>query len=134
MSAGLVIAGVYCRSVESGTPAPGDEYVVLINTGDKAVSLVGWSLTNLKPDRIHHYRYHFPRGLADHCEWQLASGSMAIVHTGRGCSYSMGEGQYHLYQQRDVWVWADHGDIVCLHDRSGRVVSSLVVPGALQTA
>lgn len=134
MSPSIVIAGIYSRSAEGRPPAPGDEYVVLINTGDMPVSLAGWSLTNLKPDRIHHYRYHFPRWLSDGCDWQLAPGSMAIVYTGRGCSCSVGEDQFHLYQQRDVQVWTEHGDLVCLQNPSGEVVSSFTVPGARQTA
>jgi hypothetical protein len=133
MSSGVVIAGVYSQT-EGGPPAPGNEYVVLINTSDWPISLTGWSLTNLKRDRVHHYRYLFPRSLSDGSDWTFAPGNMAIVHTGRGRSCRMGESQYYLYQHRTVSVWAEQGDVVCLHDRNGLVVSSFVVPGVRQSA
>lgn len=128
MAPSVEIAGVF-SDVDPGDPGSldRDEYVVVVNTGEEHISLVGWSVTNLKADQVHHFRYLFPRLLANAQSWSLEPGGMAIVYTGRGGSGATGSTgeapQYHLYQHRTESIWVDPGDRVCLSDRVGRVVS-----------
>lgn len=137
---GIVVAGVYSQpGAGCGMPGALDEYVVLINTGDEPADLRGWSLTNRKRcDQQHHYRYIFPRSLSDGAPWLLEPGGMVLLYTGRGASGSTashGEpAQYHLYQHRTERIWTDPGDVACLHDRSGNLVSSLELAGVRRTA
>lgn len=133
MAPRVKIAGVF-SDVERCDPRSLDanEYVVLVNTGEEPVSMSGWSMTNLKADQLHHFRYLFPRFLSDGKSWILEPGGMIIIYTGRGtngATASAGEApQYHLYQHRSEPIWVDAGDRVCLHDRAGKVVSAFALP------
>lgn len=120
----IVIAGVFSHRCGGCSPGPNDEFVTILNVGAAPVSLVGWSLTNVKADQIHRYRYHFPRRLEEGRRWQLAPGELVIVHTGRGISRRLGDGQYHFYQQRQLWIWDEDGDTICLCNDAGGIVNS----------
>lgn len=139
MPPSIVIAGVYSHPMGEGlSPDATDEYVVLINTGERPIDMRGWSLTNLRRDRVHHYRYLFPRFLSNGENWALAPGGMILLYTGRGangCTASAGEApQYHLYQHRVQLIWTDPGDTACLHDLAGKVVSWCSLSVARRTA
>ena len=129
----VVIAGVYSRPVDGEQgPAPDDEFVVVVNMGEEPVELAGWSLTNLKQDQVHHYRYLFPRFLSNGDPWAVEPGGMVIIHTGRGrngrTASASEPAQFHLFQHRAVQVWGEPGDTACLFNREGARVSSCHMP------
>lgn len=133
------VAGVFSDVEESDPRALSrSEFVVLINTGDEPADLAGWSLTNLKPDRQHHFRYLLPRFLSNGEPWSLSPGGLAIIYTGRGtngATCTAGEArQFHFYQHRSAPIWRDPGDRVCLSDRHGRLVATLDLPLVRKTA
>jgi hypothetical protein len=139
MSPDVVIAGIYSEPDTDPEPPQSDhEYVVVVNVGDEPVDLRGWSLTNRKQDQVHHFRYLFPRFLSNGDPWELAPGGMVFLHTGRGTNggtATTGEShQYHLYQHRGTRIWVEPGDVACLHNREGQLVSSLETPGVGRTA
>lgn len=135
MAPRVEIAGVF-SDVDACDPRSldVDEYVVLVNTGDEPAAMSGWSLTNLKADQMHHFRYLFPRFLSNGDAWALEPGGMAILYTGRGtngATATAGEAsQYHFYQHRSGAIWVDPGDRVCLNDRAGKVVTAFDLPVA----
>jgi len=139
MPSSVVVAGVFTDpELQNLPPGANDEYVVLVNTGDEPAALPGWSLTNLKADKAHHYRYLFPRFLSNGDPWELEPGGMILLYTGRGsngCTASAGEArQYHFFQHRGTRVWVDDSDRVCLFDRSGTMVASHDVVAAERLA
>ncbi len=133
MAPSVEIAGVF-SDVNDADPRSlaVDEYVVVVNTGDEAVSLAGWSLTDLKADGVHHYRYLFPRFLSNGEHWMLAPGGMILLYTGRGRNGATGTAgeacHVHLYQHRTGAIWRDPGDRVCIVDRVGRIRAALELP------
>ncbi len=84
-----------------------EEYVCLVNTGDKAVDMTGWSL---KDERGR--TYNFPA-------FRLAPGKRVKVHT--GCGTDTETDLYWCVKGRAVWD--NKGDTVYLYDAEGRVVS-----------
>lgn len=139
MPPGVVIAGVFsCEEKEDQPPGVEDEYVVLVNTSDQLYDIRGWSLTNLKQDKVDHYRYLFPRFLSNGDPWVLEPGGMVLVYTGRGtngCTATLGEShQYHLYQHRPLRIWTEPGDTACLYDRTGKLISCCSLRLARRTA
>jgi hypothetical protein len=129
----VTIAGIYSeRRMEGPAPGAEDEYVVLVNTGDEPAEMQGWSLTNFKCDHMDHYRYLFPRFLSNGDAWALAPGGLILLYTGRGtngCTASPGEAQqFHFFQHRSAWVWAEPGDTACLYDRDRHLVSVWELP------
>lgn len=137
MPVGVQIVGI-CSQPEVEGSITLDEYIVLVHTGTEPVDLRGWSLTNRKQDRVHHYRYLFPRFLSNGDPWLLEPGGMVLLFTGRGTNGSTataGEAhQFHLYQHRPTRIWLDEGDTACLYDRDGRLVDALALPGVRRTA
>ncbi|HWI64356.1 MAG TPA: lamin tail domain-containing protein [Symbiobacteriaceae bacterium] len=134
MLSGVVVAGIYHPNGPVSAPqGPDEEYVVLVNMGAAPVDMRGWSLTNRKQDQVDHYRYLFPRFLSNGDLWELEPGGLILLYTGRGtngCTGTTGEAhQFHLYQHRADWVWAEPGDMACLYDRSGKLVSTYELPG-----
>ncbi|HWI53637.1 MAG TPA: lamin tail domain-containing protein [Symbiobacteriaceae bacterium] len=129
----IVVAGIYHHTGSVTAPlAPDEEYVVLVNMGDRPVDMRGWSLTNRKQDQVDHYRYLFPRFLSTGDLWELEPGGLVLLYTGRGtngATATTGEAhQFHLFQHRTQCVWADPGDTACLYDRSGKLVSEYELP------
>jgi hypothetical protein len=134
MPSRVTIAGVYSHCGSEGqSPGAEDEFVVLVNAGDELADMRGWSLTNLKTDRMDHYRYMFPRFLVNGDPWLLEPGGLILLYTGRGtngCTATAGEArQYHLYQHRSAYIWAEPGDTACLYDRNRNLVAWLELPG-----
>lgn len=139
MSPIVVIAGIYSQpTTDDSLLGPEHEYVVLINTGDEPVDMRGWSLTNLKPDRQDHCRYLFPRFLSNGDPWELDAGGMILLYSGRGtngCTATPGEAhQYHFYQHRSISIWRETGELACLYDRAGNLVTWWELPGVRRTA
>ncbi|MFZ5814965.1 MAG: lamin tail domain-containing protein [Bacillota bacterium] len=139
MSPRVEIAGVFSGVDESDPRSLSvDEFVVLVNTGAEPAQLAGWSLSKLKTDQRHHFRYIFPRFMSNGESWVLEPGGMVILYTGRGtngATATEGEAhQYHLYQHRSAPIWVDPGDRVCLQDRTGRVMATLDLPVAPRRA
>lgn len=133
MPPGVVIAGVYSDlSGEEVPPLESAEFVVLVNLGDEPANLRGWSLTNRKHDQADHFRYLFPRFLSNGDLWELEPGGVLFLYTGRGtsgCTATAGEAhQYHFYQHRTARIWVEPGEMACLYDRAGNLVSSCQLP------
>jgi P pilus assembly chaperone PapD len=78
------------------------EYVVIRNTGTRAIQLSNWTLL----DRAHHV-YHFPF-------YMLRPGRSVKVHTGTGNDH-LG----HIYQDADSYIWDNDGDTAMLRRPSG---------------
>lgn len=130
----VVVAGIRHHSDPFSAPLdPEEEYVVLVNLGDRPVDMRGWSLTNRKQDQVDHYRYLFPRFLSNGDLWELEPGGLILLYTGRGTNGSTattGEShQYHFFQHRGASVWGDPGDTARLYDRAGKLVASYELPG-----
>ncbi len=106
---------------------------MLVNTGSEPVDMRGWSLTDRKRDRADHYRYFFPRFLANGDPWMLEPGGLIFVYTGRGIggrTATAGEAHHILlFQHRDRAIWQEPGDLACLFDRSGALVDAMRLPG-----
>lgn len=135
MLSGVVVAGIHHHNSPVCAPqGPDEEYLVLVNMGEAPVDLRGWSVTNRKQDQVDHFRYLFPRFLANGDPWELEPGGLILLFTGRGtngCTASSGEAhQFHLYQHRNTWVWAEPGDTACLYNRAGKLVSAYGIPGS----
>jgi len=139
MAPSVEIVGVF-SDVDEADPRSldTDEYVVLVNVANEPVSLSGWSLTNLKTDGLHHFRYLFPRFLSSGESWVLEPGGMLLLYTGRGsngATATPGEArQVHLYQHRTMAIWVEPGDQVCLIDRTGGLHASFGLPVAPRTS
>ncbi len=81
------------------------EYVVLKNTGNRAMSLTGWTLRDTAG---HVYRFG---------TFKLRAGRAVTVHTGSG-----GNTGGHRYWDADGYVWNNDGDRATLKNRSGSVI------------
>ncbi len=78
------------------------EYVVLRNTGKKAVTLTGWSVADTKS---HVYRFK---------TFTLKPGKYVYVHTGKGSDTSA-----NVYQNRGWYVWNNTADTVTVRTSGG---------------
>jgi hypothetical protein len=78
------------------------EYLVIENTGDKAIQLVGMTIRD-----AHRHVYRLP------LLW-LDAGKKVILHTGRGT-----DSGGHLYWGSDEYIWDDDGDRAKLKDDTG---------------
>ena len=88
------------------------EFVVITNTGSRAVRLEGWVLK----DRAGH-RYRFGA-------FRLRPGKSVTIHTGRGT-----DDRDDLYWGSDDYIWNNDGDTATLKDASGRTVDTCRYPG-----
>lgn len=131
MAPDMRIAGIFSSPEPEPASGRSNEFVVLVHTGDKPVSLRGWSLTSRKPDQQHHFRYLFPRFLANGDPWEVEPGGMVFIHTGRGTGGFTGGGQeprqFQFYQHRSVCIWQE-GDTACLYNQSGHLVDLFHLP------
>ena len=78
------------------------EYLVLKNTGRKAVRLKNWTLHDAQ-----NHRYRFPA-------FTLKPGKSVTVHTGKGRNTAA-----HLYMNRGWYVWNNDKDTATLRDAQG---------------
>ena len=67
-------------------------------------------------------RYTFPDG------FRLGAGKQAIIHTGKGTSYTTSSST-HLYQGRGWYVWNNTGDKVILRRADGSLKDTCSYPG-----
>jgi Lamin Tail Domain len=82
------------------------EFVVLVNTGDSARNLGGWTVRDLAG-----HVYHIPQG------FRLRPDRVVRIHTGRGPN----DGD-DLYQRRGWYVWNNNKDRATLRDSSGTLI------------
>lgn len=83
------------------------EFVVITNTGSRAVKLDGWVLK----DRAGH-RYRFDA-------FRLRPGKSVTIHTGRG-----NDDRNDLYWGSKDYIWNNDGDTATLKNASGNTVDS----------
>lgn len=99
-----------------------DEWVCLANEGTTTEDMEHWILLNCKPDNKHYDHYYFP-ATVDGRRLEFAPGQLIFVITGHGKDYFIKDppdspGQYHLYQQRDDFIWNQPGDRARLYSFS----------------
>lgn len=110
-----------------------DEYVVIKNTGDSNVDVSNWKLTDYREDQKHIHVYTFPSSVSNTINLVLKPNELIFVMTGHGTDNYISnpsEGklpQYHLYWNRDWFVWNNDGDTACLYDSDNNLVSSMKV-------
>lgn len=110
-----------------------DEYVVLKNTGTESINLVGWKITDWRPNQKHIHVYTFPQYISTYSTWTLDPGEFIFLMTGSGTNVFV-EGdsshppQFHFYWGKDWFVWNNSGDTACLYDTSDTLISTLTVP------
>ncbi|WP_157963738.1 lamin tail domain-containing protein [Actinocorallia populi] len=78
------------------------EYVVLRNTGRKAVQLKNWTLRDAQ-----RHVYRFPA-------FKLRPGRSVTIHTGKGRNNAT-----HLYMNRGWYIWNNDQDTATLRDARG---------------
>jgi competence protein ComEC len=83
-----------------------DEYVVFENTGDAALDLSGWTVS----DEADH-TYTFPEGVT------LDAGAQVTLRTGSGT-----DDETDLYWGSEAPVWNNGGDTVIVQDDNGETV------------
>lgn len=109
-----------------------DEWVLLENKGDESINIVGWKLTDWRPNQQHIHVYTFPTRV-DGYTWTLDPGELIFLMTGSGNdTFIAGDSthlpQFHLYWNKSWYVWNNTGDTACLYDDGGNLVSQLHVP------
>ncbi|MFD3943404.1 lamin tail domain-containing protein [Streptomyces sp. NPDC058579] len=83
------------------------EYVVIRNTTGAAVSLKGWTLTD-----VANHKYTFGA-------YTLGKGKTVTIHTGKGTNTSA-----HRYQNRGWYVWNNDKDTATLKKANGTKVDT----------
>ena len=96
----LIIETVHYDAEGNDAENLNDEYVVLLNTGDKTIDLSGWSMHD-----EHGNMFYFPNGF-----FLTAQGSVTI-YTGRGTNMTTA-----LYWYHETPVWNNAGDTVFILD------------------
>lgn len=90
-----------------------DEYVVLTNTGDSALAMGGWTVTDAAD-----HTYTLPD------EFTLPAGDAVTVHTGRGTDTAS-----DLYWAAGSPLWNNDGDTVTVRAANGTRVAEHTYPG-----
>lgn len=106
-NASLVIGHVRYDAPGNDNENLTEEWVELVNEGEGAVDLGGWTLA----DRAEH-TYRVPSGFT------LAANASVQIHTGTG-----EDTDEHLYWGRSQAVWNNDGDRIALRDAAGRLVA-----------
>jgi len=83
------------------------EYVVLKNTGTRAVKLTGWTVADTK-SHVYHFR-----------SFTLKPGKYVYVHTGRGTDTGT-----NVFQGRRWYVWNNTADTVTLRTAGGTKIDT----------
>lgn len=115
-SGAIVISRIYFDSPGADRQSNASlnaEWVELRNTGRAAVSLMGWTVRNLKR---HVYRF---KGLT------LRPGATVKVHTGRGTDTGK-----NVYWGSRYYIWDNDGDKATLRDARGKTVDGCSYRGA----
>ena len=101
----LVVGRVNADAAGDDNENLNDEYVVLENRGDDALSLAGWTVSDETAKT-----YTFPAGV------ELTPGESLTLHTGTGS-----DRDGHYYWGRESAVWNNAGDTVTVTDDEGVV-------------
>ena len=88
------------------------EYVLVHNSGSRAVRLRGWTLRDLARTGQPAHVFHFPR-------FKLRGGRTVRIHTGPGTDTNA-----DLYWGSSVYVWGDDSDRVTLKTKAGTTVDT----------
>ena len=102
----LRVATVHADAEGNDNDDLNDEYVTLENTGDTALELSGWTVTDEAGKT-----YTFG-------DVTLAAGERVTLHTGSGT-----DGGGDVYWDREGAVWNNGGDTVTVRDADGTVVA-----------
>jgi hypothetical protein len=114
-SAAIKITKIYYDSPGSDTGSNASlnaEYVVIKNTGSKAVTLTGWTLRD-----VANHVFTFPT-------FKLAAGNRVTIHTGKGSKTL-----HHLYWGSGAYIWNNDGDTARLRRRDGSLASTCSYSG-----
>jgi micrococcal nuclease len=103
---GVVVASIHEDAEGNDHENLNDEYVTFENTGDNAVDLSGWTVSD-EADHV----YTFPSGFT------LEAGDSVTLYTGDGV-----DSDDELYWGENAAVWNNGGDTVYLEDDSGETV------------
>lgn len=109
-----------------------DEWVKIENKGDTSISLEGWKLTDWRPNQQHIHIFNFPKYI-DNSTWQLSPGELIFVMTGSGNNQFIPDTneykpQYHLYWNKNWFVWNNTGDTACIYDANNNLINTFSVP------
>ena len=100
----LVVEGIHENA--DGNDHENDEYVTVENTGDSALDLAGWTVSDEKD-----HTYSFPDGFA------LEPGATVTLHTGSGTDTDSA-----LYWGSDAAIWNNDGDTIVVTGDGGETV------------
>ncbi len=134
MAINVQITGIHNNPAGKDTAEKlNDEYVVVKNLGDQSVNMYGWQLTDWRPGQQHLHIYKFPQRLTDGSLWTLDPGEVIYLMTGTGCDrFYPADGthpaQFHLFWNKDWFIWNNTGDTACLYDSEGKLVNQFKVP------
>jgi hypothetical protein len=110
-----------------------DEYVVVENFGDTKVTMYNWQLTDWRQGQQHIHKYNFKQYLSNGSTWIFVPGEVIFLFTGSGSDIFIPKTdtqspQYHLYWNKEWFIWNNTGDTACLYNAEGKLVSQLTVP------
>lgn len=134
MSLDIRITGIHNNPAGKDTPEKlNDEYVIIQNLGTEKVIMKDWQLTDWRNNQQHLHIYTFKEKLSDNKTWSFDPGEYIFLMTGHGLDTFIPANngkppQFHLYWNKDWFVWNNTGDTACLYDSTGKLVSQLSVP------
>lgn len=114
-AAGMTTTGVAITYIEYDPPGRDvdGEYVMITNSTDAAINMVGWTLSDGDSKHI----YHFPA-------YTLAPGTKVKLWTKRGKNNAT-----NLYWQSRSAIWNNDGDTGTLKDAAGATISVYTYTG-----
>jgi micrococcal nuclease len=107
-SGDIIIKDIHADAEGNDNQNLNGEYVIFENTGDEAVDLTGWTVSD---EAIHEYA--FPAG------FKLRPGESVTLYTGDGTDTNN-----ELYWREDGAVWNNAGDTVTVKNDSGDTVDT----------
>lgn len=110
-----------------GASDENDEWVLIVNDGQKDWDVRGWILTDETSQQLNPHRFRFPDALANGHGWTFSPGEAIFVFTGFGDDVFVrpqsGRPQFHLHWGRNAMVWNNAGDRVYLRNADGTFVT-----------
>jgi hypothetical protein len=119
----LKITGI--RNQRTGALTTLQEWIRIENVGPIAWILAGWLITDQIDGEESSHTFTLPATVGDQL-WELAPGEMLLVITGQGTDHFLthpiegGNPQFHVYLQRDAFIWTTSGAQVSLRHPSGQ--------------
>jgi micrococcal nuclease len=107
-SGSVIVADIHEDAEGNDNENLNDEYVIFENTGDEAVEMTGWTVSD-EADHV----YSFPSGFT------LEPGDSVTLYTGSGT-----DTDDELYWGENGAVWNNGGDTVTLKDENGDTVDT----------